>query len=161
MIAHPNHCEYCQLVNTSTDHWYWQKHVKSITHGGYWKCKQQNRDNVKRWRKDSFAQARLTSYRQTDKRYDLECTLSLEEIDGLLSQPCYYCGMKHSDGLDRMNNSCGHTIGNVVPCCEKCNMLLSDLPFEAKRLLVPGLKQIRSRGIFDQWEVPCRRKKCN
>lgn len=49
----------------------------------------------------------------------------------LMSSNCSYCGVGASNdtpiGLDRLDNSKGHILGNVVPCCETCNMMKGTL----------------------------------
>jgi len=71
------------------------------------------------------------------KKRNLEWTLSDKQARYLLSQPCYYCGAQpkihkntHSlngdfpyTGLDRMDNSKGYLLGNVVSCCPTCNFM--------------------------------------
>lgn len=77
----------------------------------------------------------------------------------MMSQPCYYCGLEPSGGLDRIDNSKGHEINNVRPCCEKCNFLLGDIPDAAKVIMIPSLTTIRERGLLTQWTIPTKRKK--
>jgi hypothetical protein len=70
------------------------------------------------------------------KKRDLEWNLTDEQVRSLITQSCYYCGKKPMqtngigsrlngvffyNGLDRVNNSLGYTIDNVVPCCKFCN----------------------------------------
>jgi hypothetical protein len=49
----------------------------------------------------------------------------------LMKMPCSYCGSLPTNtipnGLDRLDNSKGHSKGNVVPCCETCNMMKGTL----------------------------------
>lgn len=153
----PDYCRQCKS-SVASDHWYWQK-TKRCKAGGRWRCKQQNRDNARRWRIDSFAQSRLTSYRMFDKKRGFECTLTLSEIELLLRQPCYYCGISDSRGLDRIDNNVGHTDSNVVPCCGTCNIILSDLPFIAKEKLKSGLYEIRQAELLKGWVPPIRRNR--
>ncbi len=61
--------------------------------------------------------------------------LSYREAKVLVTQDCYYCGRQPSNyyhkpranggsfytGLDRVDNSKGYTLDNVVPCCKWCN----------------------------------------
>jgi hypothetical protein len=63
------------------------------------------------------------------KRRKLVCTLSFEEYAHLLVSPCYYCGLSLDDtsvGLDRIDNSLGYTLSNVLPCCGSCNRIRGD-----------------------------------
>lgn len=45
----------------------------------------------------------------------------------LVNKNCHYCGKSLKDecgsGLDRINNSEGYTLKNVLPCCGFCNNL--------------------------------------
>lgn len=108
-----------------------------------------------------LAQSRLTSYIQADSKRGFECTLSLEEVAALIAKSCYYCGCSPAKGLDRMNSLRAHVVGNVVPCCEKCNIILSDLPFEAKEKLKAGLHQIQQENLLTEWEIPTKRRNTN
>jgi len=38
--------------------------------------------------------------------------------------PCYYCGDNiETIGLDRLNNTKGYSLDNIVSCCTPCNMM--------------------------------------
>lgn len=63
-----------------------------------------------------------------------EWKLSFEEFSGIVLRPCVYCGelpkMRSKvsggielamSGVDRVDNSKGYVVGNVVPCCSWCN----------------------------------------
>lgn len=68
-----------------------------------------------------------------DRNY--EWRLTKEEVKILTKQNCYYCdvepknrssylypnGKYDYNGLDRVDNSKGYTLDNVVPCCKICN----------------------------------------
>ena len=49
----------------------------------------------------------------------------------LMILSCMYCAESPTDefpnGLDRLDNSKGHILGNVVPCCHQCNMMKGTL----------------------------------
>lgn len=47
-------------------------------------------------------------------------------IDSIFSSLCTYCGTTEQLGCDRIDNSIGHTIANVVPCCARCNLTRGD-----------------------------------
>jgi hypothetical protein len=101
------------------------------------------------------------AYRHNDlTRFDSPCeTISRDKAVELMMQPCIYCGVEKSHGLDRKDSSKGHSEDNVVPCCEKCNFILGDLPNDAKVLLKTGLTNIRKKGYFETWTIPTKRKR--
>lgn len=52
-----------------------------------------------------------------------EFCLTFEEFMLFWKKPCYYCDAEISlIGLDRVDNSRGYAIGNVVSCCKVCNV---------------------------------------
>lgn len=67
--------------------------------------------------------------------------LTKEQVKEIILKPCFYCGVKYSNnfgdkhgfnggikynGLDRIDNSKGYTLENVVPCCKACNISKND-----------------------------------
>jgi len=72
----------------------------------------------------------------------LEWSISREQVRELTKKPCYYCGIEPRqeikngyngynggikyNGLDRVDNSRGYVIDNVVPCCRVCNFAKSN-----------------------------------
>ena len=69
------------------------------------------------------------------RKRGLENNLSKEEVKGIVTQDCYYCGAPPScnhkvgdynggfarNGMDRVDNLKGYIHGNVVSCCGECN----------------------------------------
>lgn len=60
--------------------------------------------------------------------------LSLDEIDAIIHQPCYYCGgidtrqlsrgrTSRFNSIDRLDSNGDYSPGNVVSCCGKCNIM--------------------------------------
>jgi hypothetical protein len=155
-LADQKHCSYCDC-RVNDDHWYWQKSDKTKD-GGYWKCKQQNRDNSKRWRLNNLDRMRLRSHFDQDRKRSREFDLDLDFYRTLIKQPCLYCCTRPADGVDRKDSSIGHVKTNCVPCCAKCNIILGDIPFIAKLELSSGLRNIHAKGLLKNWEVPSKRK---
>ena len=59
------------------------------------------------------------------------------------------CGDTNRIGLDRIDNSKGHTKDNTVPCCYECNCARNNnFSFEGMKILGKTIKQIKeSRKI--------------
>ena len=73
---------------------------------------------------------RIYSIHSSAKQRNLIVKLSAEEIVDILHKPCVYCGVEHSNGIDRIDSSKGYIQGNVVPCCSICNWMKNSLPVE-------------------------------
>ena len=73
------------------------------------------------------------SYEKSAKQRGHTFHLTKEETTKLFVKDCYYCGTSPSNirkysgievkynGLDRVDNSRGYTIDNIVTCCYLCN----------------------------------------
>lgn len=70
----------------------------------------------------------LASYRGSAKARGHAFALSKAEFMEFWQKPCHYCaGPIDTVGLDRVDNSRGYERGNVVPCCQTCNLMKRDL----------------------------------
>lgn len=75
-------------------------------------------------------------------RKALDFSLSFDLFMALAAQPCVYCGTEAGNleessydqfrynGLDRLDNSKGYMLENVVPCCGWCNIAKFNLSGE-------------------------------
>lgn len=113
-----------------------------------------------RMRNTNPAQAILGDARRADKKRRRANDLDIDFIRNAICQPCSYCAEESLRmTLDRIDNSKGHTKGNVLPCCIRCNMARGNMPFEAWQYLVPGVRSARTAGAFGTWVgrmEPCR-----
>lgn len=74
--------------------------------------------------------------RGKQNRKGITFSLTLEEYSKLISEPCYYCNnliclkraakIERGMGIDRINNSLGYELGNVLPCGGFCNYTRGD-----------------------------------
>jgi hypothetical protein len=58
------------------------------------------------------------------KNRGLDFNLTFNDYTILLNKPCFYCleSLSHTGvGLDRIDNSKGYQLDNVLPCCGRCN----------------------------------------
>ena len=74
----------------------------------------------------NWARNMVKGYRQMDKErgFDTSQTITADWfLDNIAYRPCAHCGLTHfgSIGCNRLDNTKGHTIDNVEPCCFKCN----------------------------------------
>lgn len=77
----------------------------------------------------------LADYKKRAETKGLSWNLSEEQFDKLTSGKCNYCGKEPSqtrvnrgkngsftyNGIDRVDNSRGYELSNVVSCCKICN----------------------------------------
>lgn len=80
-------------------------------------------------------------YRSRAKRSGKIFNLTKEQFRDLVNKNCYYCNSSPSNvandkncngsykynGIDRVDNSSGYELDNVVPCCKRCNVAKSNM----------------------------------
>lgn len=76
-----------------------------------------------------------SEYRNGAKKRNLEFTITEEEFDNTIMKDCYICGKKtiphkHTNGMDRYDNSIGYTIENIRPCCKECNFFKKEFAYD-------------------------------
>ncbi len=121
--------------------------------------KEENRQYQKAYHKRSPEVAKHKSYTHQDKVKNFSNSITLIEYRELIKEGCFYCGVFGDIGLDRIDNSLGHNKSNCKPCCEKCNFILGDIPYEAKLLMIPSLTEIKQNNLLNNWIIPTKRTK--
>lgn len=87
---------------------------------------------------------RVQAYRLRDKQKGLKNDLELNWVREFVKQPCIYCGDTEDIGLDRIDNTKGHTKDNVVPCCYTCNTARSkNFTHEEMKILGKTIREIK------------------
>lgn len=69
---------------------------------------------------------RYKQYAKAAELRGLPFCIDAETFEQLVVLPCKYCGLtplneNTLNGLDRIDNSLGYIIDNIVPCCSTCN----------------------------------------
>ena len=119
-----------------------------------------NKDYHKEYYYSNKLDAKYKGYIHKDKvKYKSACVLTRDEAVTVMMQPCFYCQKENSHGIDRKDSNLGYTVENTVPCCEKCNNILSDIPYAAKVELIDGLTSINKKGLLEKWIIATKRKK--
>ena len=101
--------------------------------------------------KTFITNCRFGHYRNGAKGRNLSWELTYDQFAILLFGDCAYCGSpprlsvtigKHThlaNGVDRVDNSKGYGIGNVVPCCWSCNAAKSSGTVEELKIWMKRL----------------------
>lgn len=68
----------------------------------------------------------ITNYKWRDKRDGYKETVDFDEdwmVKNIMEKPCVHCGKTGWKfiGCNRLDNTKGHTMSNVEPCCKACN----------------------------------------
>ena len=63
-------------------------------------------------------------YKRSASKRNLSFGISEKDFFSFQNSNCHYCGTELDQiRLDRVNNSVGYQMDNVVPCCSVCNFL--------------------------------------
>ena len=83
--------------------------------------REQENIRLRKWR--NTPRGRFNMYKNSSASLrNIEWDLTFEQFMTFWQKPCYYCGEKiETVGLDRVDNTKGYTINNIVSCCHKCN----------------------------------------
>lgn len=115
-------------------------------------CRKCQDGRTRQYHRDNRDRHILNNSRRADKTNGLRGDLTREVIRELISKPCHYCGdVNERMGVDRVDNSVGHTVENCAPCCIRCNMLKRDMPSIAWAHLAPHVRTARELGLFGEW----------
>jgi hypothetical protein len=117
----------CHAKGLCKSHYNKQLKLNSIE-----KIREQNR--VSRQKRITTDKGRFMIARLKAKERKLDFDLSLEDFTRISKLPCHYCndklcGKKILTGchLDRIDNSKGYTLDNVLSCGQLCNSIRMDI----------------------------------
>lgn len=83
---------------------------------------------------------KINGYKIRAKKRGIEYNLTEEQFKEITQKDCFYCkaspnniakqfqynGIYIYNGLDRIDNTKGYTLENVIPCCKMCNIAKSN-----------------------------------
>lgn len=100
-----------------------KKQCKLANHNWYKNNAEKVKTKVKTWQKNNKYKYKLGRLKIGAKRRNYNWAIPNDIGYTLISSPCAYCGQiqENFNGLDRVNNSKGYTVNNVVSCCTRCN----------------------------------------
>lgn len=103
----------------------------------------------------------IRQYKRDAIRRGHTFSLSDSDVEHITKQNCFYCGTSPNqiisrfqskypangeyryNGIDRVDNTRGYELSNVVPCCKKCNQAKMNLPLDDFKNLI--------KSIFAHW----------
>ena len=99
---------------------------------------------------DSAARQLYNRYKRVASKVKREFDIDFDIFKRLTSSTCHYCRLEPLqeisnqgytqwrlyNGIDRMDNSKGYILGNVVPCCKICNYAKRTMGYTEFRLWV-------------------------
>ena len=98
--------------------------------------------------------------KRSDKKKGRENDLNLVFIRKLFNNNCTYCDDSSSrKTLDRIDNSKGHTMDNVVLACERCNYIRRDMPYNAWLIVARSVKIVIELGLLNGWDGVVHKRK--
>lgn len=71
----------------------------------------------------------MSAYRHKDRKKGIRVDPLFTPqwlLENILMKNCCYCGTDKNVGADRLDNSKGHSLENIVPCCYRCNTVRQD-----------------------------------
>lgn len=137
-------CRACQYKDQK------EKHLASTNDIEYLK---KRRERGKRYRESNRDKVLFNNYSRLDKIKGRVSDLTLEDVRRIIQSPCIYCGDKGDVGLDRIDNSIGHSVENILPCCSVCNKARSDF-FSVEEMMTiigPAIREVRNRRCNGKW----------
>lgn len=123
-----------------------------------------NKDkNRLRQRKDDRSPKRLFSKSKLiAKRRKLSWDIEFKDYLDLRARKCYYCNENLNEtgiGLDRIDNSLGYSLKNVLPCCRNCNLVRHTiLTVEETVIAMKAVLEYRKKLKFDTCDQDCSKK---
>lgn len=97
---------------------------------------------------------RFSNSRARARRIGIGWTIEKADYFELIKNSCEYCGGPlpvAGAGLDRLDNSFGYHLDNVVPCCTICNLSRRNhfTPEEMRRFVGPAIRTVREARAVD------------
>ena len=90
---------------------------------------EKNKEYVKNYsmKRRNTPKGKFAMYKSKAKVKHQSFLLTLEEFDGIIRQPCFYCNDVPNlfNGIDRVDSKKGYEKDNSVACCWMCNRMKS------------------------------------
>ncbi len=122
------------------------RHTRAVGRRAYERQKEQRRQGLNT---EKFI---YQDSRRTDRKAGRSNDLTKDFIAEQIAKGCAYCGETEIRmTLDRIDNDIGHTTGNVIPACIRCNYVRGNMPHTAWIVVARAMKRARGQGLFGDW----------
>jgi len=99
-----------------------REYVKTKNKQYYLDHKDEIRERVSKHRMTLNGQ--FHQYKKSAKKRNIDFQLTQNQCEPFFNCRCNYCGDSyHGLGMDRIDNSLGYFVNNIVPCCYTCNIM--------------------------------------
>lgn len=94
---------------------------------------------------------RYTFARCNARKRKKQFSITFPEYEYVISKPCFYCDgyfgkVQVCSGLDRIDNSRGYELMNVLPCCKICNHTRNvNFSVEETRIMIQTIIALREK----------------
>lgn len=123
-----HYCKPCYVENLRE--WRDKNPHKEREYAAVYKNKHPERLKATNYKNMIRPQSRFCQLKWAAKRRNMIVEITFEQYVKLIELgECYYCSGPlplQGGGLDRVDNTKGYLIDNVVPCCSRCNELFMD-----------------------------------
>lgn len=125
--------------------------------------KSQYRARVRKWQTDNIFQYRWLAAKSRAEKTGIVFDISVQQLEDLWSHQagkCFYSGFDmltdveagvgpgtYAMSIDRMDNSVGYVLGNVVLCCSIVNIMKSQLSHDEFLRIVNAIKKFSGTGL--------------
>lgn len=99
---------------------------RGVSHGLMSNCKVCEKVRKRIHREENIVDYKYREYVRDAKRRNNIFELTKEQFVKIIQSPCVYCGDDKLNGVDRVDNNKGYTVGNSVSCCGVCNRMKLD-----------------------------------
>lgn len=125
-VRYTSHCKACKADYDTTrreDRLAYNKTSKGREASKRYFQSEKGRNNINFYNKETLP-GKYNAYKRSAKQRNIQFSLTKEDFQKYWQLPCTYCGDTiNTLGLDRVENSRGYTVDNVVPCCTTCNRM--------------------------------------
>lgn len=116
-------------------------------------CKPCNTKGAYDWQEKNKERYGYRIAKHNSKKRGHAFNLEFEDYLNIVKDPCHYCGSMlwnksghYGAQVDRIDNSKGYEIGNLLPCCWECNHGRSDAyTVEEWKVMIKAVMAFRKR----------------